>query len=48
MLISPPAGHRGTVMRAYRDAVARCYRFFSGGDAMWLPAPQAGAGGAGS
>jgi S-adenosylmethionine:tRNA ribosyltransferase-isomerase len=33
MLVSAFAGH-DRVMRAYRDAVARGYRFYSYGDAM--------------
>ncbi|MEW5756415.1 MAG: tRNA preQ1(34) S-adenosylmethionine ribosyltransferase-isomerase QueA [Pseudomonadota bacterium] len=41
MLVSAFAGH-GTMMAAYRHAVAQEYRFFSYGDAMFiLPSPQA-------
>ncbi len=36
MLVSAFAGH-GPIMAAYRHAVAQRYRFFSYGDAMWLP-----------
>ncbi|MDH3401318.1 MAG: S-adenosylmethionine:tRNA ribosyltransferase-isomerase, partial [Chromatiales bacterium] len=35
MLVSAFAG-RERILTAYRDAVAREYRFFSYGDAMWI------------
>jgi S-adenosylmethionine:tRNA ribosyltransferase-isomerase len=37
MLVSAFAGHQ-RIMAAYRHAVTQRYRFFSYGDAMWLPA----------
>ena len=36
MMISAFIGYE-TTMNAYRHAVAQRYRFFSYGDAMWLP-----------
>ena len=41
MLVCAFAGH-GPVMNAYRHAVARRYRFFSYGDAMWIGAVASG------
>ena len=35
MLVSAFGGHQ-QVMKAYQNAVAACYRFFSYGDAMWI------------